>query len=314
MRKLALVIVGLSLFMTCSIFAQQQQPDWDKVHIKVQKLSSNMYMLQSQGQPDSVGIGNIAVFVGDDGLAIVDSMLVELGPKIDAALKTISDKPVKYLINTHSHGDHTGGNVNFGKTAIIIGQDNLRTRLQKSNDRRITNMALSLPVITFSDQLTLHMNGGDVRAIYFPQGHTDGDSVVLFLQGNAVSMGDDFVNYSPPHYPIIDASGDGSAGGFQGQIDAAEYVLAHMPADVKIIPGHGDLATRDDLAKYLAVLKDTSAVVKAGIDQGKTLEQLKQEKVLAKWDYLVGAPPVTADVYLQRLYKDLTRAKSGGTQ
>lgn len=313
MRKLAMAVVCLSLFMTCSIFAQQQQPDWDKVQIKVQKLSANMYMLQSQGQPANVGIGNIAVFASDDGLVIVDSMLVELGPKIDAALQTISNKPVKYLINTHSHGDHTGGNVNFGKTAIIVAQDNLRTRLEKTNDRRITNLALSLPVITFSDQLTLHMNGGDVHAIYFSHGHTDGDSVVLFPQGDAVAMGDDFVNYSPQRYPLIDSAGDGS-GGFQGQIDAAEYVLAHMPADVKIIPGHGDLATRDDLMKYLAVLKDTSGAVQAGIDQGKTLEQLKQEKVLAKWDYLVGAPPVTGDVYLQRLYTDLTRAKSGGSR
>ncbi len=312
MRKIA-VVFGLSLFLTCSVVAQQQQPDWDKVQIKVQKLSGNMYMLQSQGQPANVGIGNVAVFASDDGLVIVDSMLVELGPKIDAALRTISDKPVKYLINTHSHGDHTGGNVNFGKTAVIVAQDNLRARLEKTNDRRITNLALSLPVITFSDQLSLHMNGGDVRAVYFSHGHTDGDTVILFPQSNAVAMGDDFVNYSPQHYPLIDSAGDGS-GGFQGQIEAAEYVLAHMPADVKIIPGHGDLATRDDLMKYVAVLKETSAAVRAGIDQGKTLEQLKQEKVLAKWDYLVGAPPVTGDTYLQRLYTDLTRAQSGGTR
>ena len=313
MRKLAMAVVGLSLFMPCSIFAQQQQPEWDKVQIQVQKLSANMYMLQSQGQPANVGIGNMAVLASDDGLVIVDSMLVELGPKIDAALQTISGKPVKYLMNTHSHGDHTGGNVNFGKTAIIVAQDNLRTRLEKTNDRRITNLALSLPVITFSDQWTLHMNGGDVHAIYFSHGHTDGDTVVFFPQSDAVAMGDDFVNYSPQRYPLIDSAGDGS-GGFQGQIDAGEYVLAHMPADVKIIPGHGDLATRGDLMKYLAVLKDTSGAVQAGIDQGKTLEQLKQEKVLAKWDYLVGAPPVTGDVYLQRLYTDLTRARSAGAR
>ena len=309
MRRLAMVIVGLSLVIANPLFAQQQQPDWDKVQIKVQKLSGNMYMLQSEGQPANVGIGNMAVFASDDGLLIVDSMLVELGPKIDAALKTISDKPVRYLINTHSHGDHTGGNVNFGKTAIIVAQDNLRTRLEKTNDRRITNLALSLPVITFSDQLTLHLKSGEVRAIYFPHGHTDGDTVVLFPQSNAVALGDDFVNYSPQRYPLIDSAGDGS-GGFQGQIDAAEYVLAHMPADVKVIPGHGDLATREDLMKYLAVLKDSSAAVHAGIDQGKTLEQLKQENVLAKWDYLVGAPPVTRDVYLQRLYTDLTHTQN----
>src|SRR6202047_5622050 len=168
MQKSRIVFLALPLFMALSLFAQQQQqqpPDLSKVQVKVQKLSGNVYVLQSQGA--NAGMGNIGAFVGDDGIVLVDSQLVELGPKIEAALKTISDKPVKYVLNTHWHGDHTGGNAYFGKSAILIGQDNMRKRMATAHDPRITDLAFSLPGITFSDQLTLHMNGGEIQAIHF---------------------------------------------------------------------------------------------------------------------------------------------------
>jgi cyclase len=313
MQKSRIVFLALPLFMALSLFAQQQQqqpPDLSKVQVKVQKLSENVYVLQSQGA--TAGMGNIGAFVGDDGIVLVDAQLVELGPKIEAALKTISDKPVKYVLNTHWHGDHTGGNAYFGKSAIIIAQDNVRKKMQTETDRRITNLLLSLPVITFSDQLTLHLNGGELHAIHFAHGHTDGDSLVLFSQTNVVHMGDLFTNFDPPHFPAVDTENDGS-GGPQGEIAAAEYVLAKAPDDVKIIPGHGNVASKVELNKYLDVLKGTSAAVQAGMDQGKSLEQLKQEKVLAKWEYL-DSPPIKTDVYLERLYKGLASQKAGGAK
>jgi cyclase len=219
---------------------------------------------------------------------------------------------VKYVLNTHWHGDHTGGNAYFGKSAIIIAQDNVRKKMETETDRRITNLLLSLPVITFSDQLTLHLNGGELHAIHFAHGHTDGDSLVLFSQTNVVHMGDLFTNFDPPHFPAVDTENDGS-GGPQGEIAAAEYVLAKAPDDVKIIPGHGNVASKVELNKYLDVLKGTSAAVQAGMDQGKSLEQLKQEKVLAKWEYL-DSPPIKTDVYLERLYKGLASQKAGGAK
>jgi cyclase len=313
MQKSRIVFLALPLFMALSLFAQQQQqqpPDLSKVQVKVQKLSENVYVLQSQGA--TAGMGNIGAFVGDDGIVLVDAQLVELGPKIEAALKTISDKPVKYVLNTHWHGDHTGGNAYFGKSAIIIAQDNVRKKMETETDRRITNLLLSLPVITFSDQLTLHLNGGELHAIHFAHGHTDGDSLVLFSQTNVVHMGDLFTNFDPPHFPAVDTENDGS-GGPQGEIAAAEYVLAKAPDDVKIIPGHGNVASKVELNKYLDVLKGTSAAVQAGMDQGKSLEQLKQEKVLAKWEYL-DSPPIKTDVYLERLYKGLASQKAGGAK
>ena len=315
-RKHVFVLAALSFCVSVPGVAQQPAPpDLSKVQIDVQKLSGNVYMLQGRGA--NVGMGNIGAVVGDDGIVLVDCELVELGPKIEAALKTISDKPVKYVLNTHWHGDHVGGNAYFGKKAVIIGQDNVRKKMETVPDRRITDLSVSLPVITFSDQLTLHVNGLDIRAVYFAHGHTDGDSVVFFPQANVVHMGDDLtnfepndlVNFEPTRFPAINWEND-EGGGIEGPIAAAEYVLAHLPDDVKVIPGHGNVTSKNYVAKYLALLKATSAVVQAGMDQGKSLEQLKQEKVLAKWDYLEKNGGMKSDAYLERLYTSLARKKS----
>jgi cyclase len=304
MRRYILIFASLC-FVVVPVFAQQQQPDWDKVEIKLQKLDDHVYMIQGFG-------GNIAAYVGDDGIVLSDTEQVQLGPKIEAALKTISDQPVKYVLNTHWHGDHTGGNAYFGKTAVIIAQDDVRKTMQTEPDRlgRITNLPVSLPAITFSDQLTLHMHGGDIHAIYFPKGHTSSDTVVFMPGGKVVHTGDDFTNFMPANFPAVDFENDGS-GGVQGVQAACEYVLAHTPDDVKIVPGHGNLATKADLAKYLDVLKGTVAAIQAGIDQGKTLDQLKQEKVLDKWSYIGQGP--RADGYIERVYKSLTQ-KSGSAK
>jgi cyclase len=311
-------LVALWLVLPFSSVAQQQQPDWDKIQIKVQKLSANVFLLQGQGA--NVGMGNIAAHVSDDGIVLIDCELVQLGPKVEAALKTVSDKPVKYVLNTHWHGDHTGGNAYFGKTATIIAQDNVRIKMQTMSDARITNPAVSLPLITFSTQFTLHTHAGDVHAVYFAHGHTDGDSVIFFPQENVVHMGDnltnfepiDTTNFEPTRFPAINWEND-SGGGVQGAIAAGEYVLAHLPVDVKIIPGHGSIAGKSYLAKYVAFLKASSALVQAGIDQGKSLQQLKKEKVLAKWDYLEKNGGMKSNAFLDRLYTSLSQ-KSGGSK
>jgi len=312
MRKFAFAFLLLPFCVALTTLAQQpaqQAPDLSKVQVKVQKLAENVFVLQSSGA--QAGMGNIGVFAGDDGIVLVDSQLVELGPKIEAALKTVSDKPVKYVLNTHWHGDHTGGNAYFGKTAVVIAQDNVPKTMQKEPDRRITNLAVSLPSMTFGSQLALHINGGEVRAMYFGRAHTDGDVIVLFPGASVIHMGDIFTNFDPPHFPALDNDNDGT-GGPEGAIAAIEYVLAHAPDDAKIIPGHGAVASKVELRKYLDVIKATTAVVQAGIRQGKSLDQLKGEKVLAQWEYL-ESPPIKSDVYLERLYKSLTAKKSSGT-
>jgi cyclase len=310
MRKLAFAFL-LWVPGTVTTMAQQppqQVPDFSKVQVKVQKLAENVFVLQSSGV--NAGMGNIGVFAGSDGIVLVDSQLVELGPKIDAALKTISDKPVKYVLNTHWHGDHTGGNAYWGKASVLIAHDSTPKTMQKEPDRRITNLPVSLPSVTFSNQFALHLNGSEVRAMYFGRAHTDGDVVVLFPGGSVIHMGDIFTNFDPPHFPALDSDNDGS-GGPEGEIAAIEYVLAHAPDDAKIIPGHGAVASKAELKKYLDVVKATTAVVQAGIDQGKSLDQLKQQKILAQWDSL-ESPPIKSDVYLERLYSSLVSKKSGG--
>jgi glyoxylase-like metal-dependent hydrolase (beta-lactamase superfamily II) len=308
-RKPIFVLIALAL-LPSSVLAQRQI-DWDKVQVKTQKLDENVYLLQfaGPGGPGANVGGNVGALVSDDGLAIVDCGYAPAAPKLEAALKAISDKPLKYVLNTHWHGDHSDANAYFGKTAIIIAQDNARTKMEKGGGLFPPSPAIALPTFTFDNRLMLHTKAGDILGIHFEHGHTDTDAIYFFPGGKVVQTGDDFVNWSPPGFPAIEMDNDGS-GGVDGQIAADEYILAHAPADVRVIPGHGNLASRDDVVKMLAVLKETRAAVQAGIDQGKSLDQLKQEKAFAKWDYLNESHHIQSDVYFERLYRTLSAKKN----
>jgi glyoxylase-like metal-dependent hydrolase (beta-lactamase superfamily II) len=240
---------------------------------------------------------------------VIDDEFLPLADKIEAALKGITAKPIRFIINTHWHGDHTGGNPHFGAEAPIIAQENVRKRLSTGGSTRFGNTPpapkIALPVITFENKISVHLNGEDIRAIHFPNGHTDGDSVIFFPQSKVVHMGDDFFNGGM--FPFIDIDSGGSV---QGMIAGDEKVLAEVPDDVKIIPGHGPLGSKDDLRKFVQMLKETSAAVQAGISQGKTLDQLKQEKVLAKWDSF-GHGFINTDLFTEILYDSLTQKHSG---
>ncbi len=302
MRK---VFVCLCVLLIVSIVAAGQEQDFSKVQIKVQKVSGNVYMLQGAG-------GNIGVSVGDDGIVIVDDQFAPLAEKIQAALKGITDKPVRFVINTHYHGDHTGGNEPFSNAgSTVIAQDNVRRRLESGGTAgnggsiKMENKPAAkaaLPVITFEHDVTVHLNGEDIRALHFPSGHTDGDSVIFFPKNNVVHMGDDFVRYG---FPFIDVASGGSV---QGMIAATEKVAAELPADVKVIPGHGQLSNLDDVRAFTKMLKETSAAVQKALDAHKTLEQMKQEKILAPWDKFSGQF-INSDAFIETLYNSLTGHK-----
>ena len=285
----------------------QQGINFDTVQIKTQQLDQNVYVLQFMGPGGAAGNagGNVGAFIGADGIAIVDAGYLPAAPKLEAALKAISDKPITYVLNTHWHGDHTDADQYFGKTAIIVAHENARKKMQMGTARFPAKPAVALPRITFDDRITLHMNGGDLQGVHFDRGHTDTDTVYFFPGGKVVQTGDDFVNWPVPGFPAIEQDTDGT-GGVDGQIAALDYILSRAPADVKIIPGHGLVANRDDMAKMLGVLKDTRAAVLAGISQGKSFEQMKQEKAFAKWDYLNESHHIQGDVYFERLYKTLS--------
>jgi cyclase len=309
-RKYLWVLIAVALLVP-SVSAQRQIA-WDKVEVKTQKLADNIYLLQFLG-PDGPGGnvgGNVGALVSEDGITLVDCGYAPAADKLAAALKTISDKPVKYVLNTHWHSDHSGADVYFGKSATIVAHDNARKKMQAGGKLFPRSPEIALPVITFDDQFTLHTKAGDLLGIHFAYGHTDTDTIYLFPGATVVQTGDDFVNWSPPGFPAIEMDTDGT-GGVEGQIAAAEYILAHASRDVKIIPGHGNLASREDLEKMLAVLKGTAAAVQAGINQGKTLDQLKADRVISKWEYLNESHHIQSDVYLDRLYSTLLSRKKG---
>jgi glyoxylase-like metal-dependent hydrolase (beta-lactamase superfamily II) len=284
-----------------------QDQDFSKVEIKATKVSGNIYMLEGAG-------GNIGASIGDDGIVIVDDQFAPLAEKIQASLKSlgITNKPVRFVINTHYHGDHTGGNAPFSTAgSTVIAQDNVRKRLESGGtagngssihmENKPAEKA-ALPIITFEHDVTVHLNGEDIRALHFPAGHTDGDSIIFFPKNNVVHMGDDFVRYG---FPFIDVSSGGSV---QGMIAAMEKATAQLPADVKVIPGHGALSNLNDVREFTKMLKETSAVVENALKTHQTLEQMKQEKILEPWKKWSG-DFVNTDAFIETLYNSLTGTK-----
>lgn len=288
--------IAVLFFLAMPALAQQR--DWSSVEIKATKVAGNIYMLTGAG-------GNIGVSVGEDGIVIIDDQFAPLAPKIREALRTISDKPIKFVVNTHYHGDHTGGNEAFGREAPIIAHENVRKRLQSGTTAmgRQTPPApkSALPVVTFNDRLTIHVNGEDIRALHVQDGHTDGDSVIFFQQSNVVHMGDDFFNGG---FPVIDINNGGTV---RGMIAAIEKLLPTLPDDVKIIPGHGPLGDKKSLAAFAAMLRSTSAALEKEMKAGKSLEDIKKNNPLAAWVADWGKGGVPVERYTDTLFADLSR-------
>jgi glyoxylase-like metal-dependent hydrolase (beta-lactamase superfamily II) len=287
-----MLVASMAALLGRSAAAEQ---DYAKVEIKTTKVAGNIYMLQGAG-------GNIAASVGEDGIVMVDDQFAPLAGKIKAALQKISDQPIRFLINTHFHGDHTGGNAEFSRQTTILAHDNVRKRLQSGGTVLGGAVAASpreaLPIITFSRDATIHFNGEDIQAIHLPNGHTDGDSVIYFHNAKVIHMGDDFVTYG---FPFIDVENGGSV---SGMIRGLEKVLEKVPAEVKVIPGHGGVSSVDDVRKYIAMLKDTRAIVAEGLKAGKTLEQIKSEKPLEKYADL-SKGMIKPDKWIDTLNADL---------
>ncbi len=274
---------------TAAFPAFGQQQDFSKVEIKTTRVSGNVFMLEGAG-------GNIAAIVGDDGIVMVDAQYAPLAPKIHAALAKLSPKPVRFLINTHFHGDHTGGNAEFADTAAIIASTNVRKRLENGSVHPLTGKpippapAAALPIVTFDSPTVLHIDGEEIRAIALRPGHTDGDSAVWFVKANVVHLGDDFVTYG---FPLVDVANGGSV---KGMIDALDELLARIPADAKIIPGHGPLSTVADARKFARSLEEMlAAVAKAKKPVGV--------EVLAPWAPW-GQGFIKAEQFLPMLLRD----------
>jgi cyclase len=291
----ASMLGAFALLLASPAFAQM--PDPKTVKITATKVAGNIHMLEGFG-------GNIGVSAGPDGILIVDSQYAPWAPKIKAALKGISNKPVRFVINTHHHADHTNGNESFA-TATIVAHENARKHLatqpQFHNKKMLAVSAL--PVITFKDNLSVHFNGEEIRAIHLPAGHTAGDSVIHFVGSNVFHFGDHlFVKV----FPFIDLH---SGGTVKGYIANLERLVKEIPADAKVIPGHGPLATLADMQASLEMLKETTVLVQAALKAGKTVEQMKAEKLLAKYDSFAWEF-LDANSFLELLHRDATSAKT----
>ncbi len=256
--------------------------------IKSTKVSGNVYMLEGRG-------GNIGVSVGDDGILIVDNQFANLAPQIESALSDLSKGDLKFVLNTHWHGDHTGGNAHFGKKATIVAHEHVRDRLKNKSG----TPASALPVITFKESSSVHFNGEEIRLIHLGPGHTDGDVIIWFTESNVIHMGDQFFN---GRFPYIDLGSGGRVAGYQKNVNT---VLKHVPEGIKIIPGHGALADRQDLETFSVMLKDTINPVKQGISLGKTLDQIKATGVSEKYKTW-GAGFINTSRWLEIVYNSLT--------
>ncbi|GGI56567.1 MBL fold metallo-hydrolase [Winogradskyella haliclonae] len=261
-------ILTLCLIFTITIgFAQSR---FDKVEIKSEKLSDNVYVLFGAG-------GNIGVSVGDDGVFVIDDQFAPLSEKILAEIKTLSDKPLKFLVNTHWHGDHSGGNANMAKAgATIIAHDNVKARLLNPRRDGSYNPKEALPVITFNDKLNITINNEPVSVFHVANAHTDGDALLYFTESNVLHTGD---TYFKGRYPYIDLKSGGSA---KGYIEAAKRGLMVIDENTKIIPGHGSVSNKEEYQTFLKMLETIEANVSKAIADGKTEDEVKADASITK--------------------------------
>lgn len=276
-----------------------QPQDFTKVEIKTVPVKEGVYMLLGEG-------GNIGVSAGEDGVFLIDDQFAPLTAKIQAALDQITDKPVRFLLNTHWHFDHTGGNENFGKAGVVIvAHNHVRERLKtdqflKVFDRKIpASPAAALPIITFGDTVTFHLNGQTIHAFHVEQAHTDGDSVIHFREANVIHAGDVYFNGI---YPFIDTEHGGS---LDGMIEATERILAIADRNTKIIPGHGPLSNRAELVTYRRMLLDVRSRTRTAIQTGIPLTDFIASRPTADYDKTWGKGFLPPQKFLTIVYQDL---------
>lgn len=277
------------------------QDDFSDVEIKVTKVADGVYMLEGAG-------GNIGVSVGKDGVFLIDDQYAPLTEKIVAAVRQIDDGRIRFVLNTHWHSDHTGGNENLGAGGtLIVAHDNVRQRMSVEQfftawDRKVPpSPEGALPVVTFSEAVTFHLNGDEIQAFHVESAHTDGDSMVHFRNADVLHMGDILFNGG---YPFIDVDAGGS---IRGMIAACDRALELVGADTRIISGHGPMATRKDLEKYRAMLAGVVAAVEPLVAQGEGLDEIKKADPLAPFNETWGSGFVNPDLMLEIVVGDLAR-------
>ena len=252
MRRLAIAVIA------CPVVLAGPADRFGGVEIKASHVAGTVHMLEGAG-------GNIGVSVGDDGVLIVDDQFAPLADRIEATIGELGGAAPRFVLNTHFHGDHTGGNAHFGRSGLIVAHENVRVRLASGGAP-----APALPAVTYQDRVRIHFNGDDIDVIHLPSGHTDGDSVVWFRNAGVIHMGDHFFS---GRFPFVDVASGGSVAGLIANIDG---VLGMIPPDTRVIPGHGPLGGVDELRLALGVIQESAATVREAMADG-TLGDLKRD-------------------------------------
>ena len=297
--RLTIACHGL-IWLLAASGASAQQQDFSQVEITTIPVAEGISMLMGSG-------GNIGVCVGPDGVLLIDDQYAPLTEKIATAVARISDQPVRMILNTHWHGDHTGGNENFaGAGAVIIAHDNVRVRMSSSffseffQSEVPPSPASALPVVTFARSVSLHLNGQTIRVQHVPAAHTDGDAIIFFEQANVVHMGDTFFN---GFYPYIDYNSGGSIRGMVAAIDSA---LPDIDADTRVIPGHGPLTNRERVMVFRNLLNTVANRIQALLDEGLTAEAIVAAKPTAEFDAEWGQGFIQPDDWVRLVIKGMT--------
>jgi cyclase len=296
--RIVLIILTVALV---AIMPARAHFDWEAVEIKTTDLGHGLYMLEGMG-------GNIGLSVGEDGVFMIDDQYAPLTPKILAAIRELTDGPIRYVINTHWHGDHTGGNPGMAaEGAVIVAHDNVRRRMSTEQFSTFFDRATppspeeALPVITFSDTVTFHFNGHEILALHLPRAHTDGDTVIHFPAANVIHTGDILFNGM---YPFIDVD---SGGNIDAMIAAQEMIYELADAETKIIPGHGPLANREDLARATAMLREVRGRIAALIEEGLSVDEVVAADPLADLDEAWAWQFINGERMTRLVYLSLTR-------
>ncbi|PCJ97923.1 MAG: MBL fold metallo-hydrolase [Flavobacteriaceae bacterium] len=299
MQKIYFPIVHLFFFLASTILTAQN----DEVVIKIDKLSNDVYMLTGQG-------GNIGIYVGESHVYMIDDQFDRLSDKINAAIKTITDKPISVLVNTHMHGDHTGGNAKFNtNNTTVVAHTNVRKRMQANLKKDLDANKIDaehyekmLPEVTFSDDITFYDGDETIMVFHVHNAHTDGDVMIYFLNNNVIHMGD---TYFAGRFPYIDLNNGGNA---EGYINAHKKALLVINDETKIIPGHGSSSNKKELEIYMTMLADIKIKVLADVDAGKTLAQVQANaSITAPYNETYGGGFISSKRILEFFYKSLKK-------
>ena len=293
------IIALAGILVAGSALAQQRPPQFE-MEIKTTKLGDNVYLLEGAG-------GNVAAFVWDEGVLLVDDKLAPASPAVKTAVAAITGKPIRFVVNSHWHRDHSGGNEALASDgSVIVAHENVRRRMSVEGfiavfDRKVpASPTKALPVITFTRNVTFHLGGEEISVIHVDPAHTDGDSFVRFRKANVLHMGDCYLNGS---FPVIDYSNGGI---FTGIIAAADTALGMLDARTRIIPGHGPIANGQDLREWREMLTTIHERVKKAVASGRNLEQIKAQRPTKEWDERFPRSFVTSDHVVEEAYRAVT--------